>query len=97
MKIGEQFLDLKKMANEMFCYVRESGELVQNANGLFRYKGGQVITLYVNVQISYAEFVSKFCGKFNVDPNLVKMCYTCKFDPLMMVVLNNDKEMEKNV
>ena len=68
---------------------------MQNANGLVGYKGGHVIILYVNVQISYAKFVSTNCGKFNVDPNSVKMKYTCKFDPLMMVLLNDDEEMAK--
>ena len=61
------------MANEMFCYVREDGESVQNANGVVVYKGGWVITLYVNVQISYVEFVSIIRRKLNVDPNSVKI------------------------
>ena len=49
----------------------------------------------MNVQISYAEFVSTICCKLNVDPNSVNMHYTCKFDPLMMVLLNDDEEMAK--
>ena len=73
MKIGKQFIDLKKMANEMFCYVCEDGKSMQNANGVVAYKGGWVITLYVNVQISYVEFVSIICRKLNVDPNSVKI------------------------
>ena len=61
---------------------------MHNANGLVGYKDSQVITLYVNVQISYAEFVSTICEKFNVNPNSMKMYYTCKVDPLMMILLN---------
>ena len=74
MKIGKQFIDLKKIANEMFCYVCEGGELVHNANGLVGYKSNRVIKLYVNVQISYAGILHvdpPICGKFNVGPNLV--------------------------
>ena len=95
MIIGKQFIDLKKMANKMYCYVYEGGELVHNANEVVLYKGGRVITLYVNVQISHVELVSTICRKLNVDPNSVKMHHTCKFDPLMMVLLNNDGERAK--
>ena len=47
------------------------------------------------MQISYVEFVSTICRKLNVDQNSMKMHYTCKFDPLMMVLLNDDEEMAK--
>ena len=69
------------------------GKLVHNSNGLVGYKGDRVITMYGNVQISYTKFISTIFGKFNVDPNSVKMHYTYKFDPLMMVLLNDDEEM----
>ena len=33
---------------------------MKDANGSIEYKGGQVITLYVNMHISFEEFVSQF-------------------------------------
>ena len=41
----------------MFCYAFEGRQMVKDANGLIDYKGGQVITIFVNVNISYDEFV----------------------------------------
>ena len=51
---------------------------MKDVNGSIEYKGSRIITLIVNVHISYAEFVS-----------------TCKFDPLLLVLLHNDDELMK--
>ena len=65
----------------MFCYVCECGIIVNDANVSVEYKGGQVITLYVNVHILFEQFVSLVYGNLSVDPNSMKLHYTCKFDP----------------
>ena len=79
----------------MFCYVYEGGKFVKATNGSSEYKGGQVITLCVNVNISFEEFVSIVYGNLSVDPNSVKLHYTCKFDPLMLVLLCDEQELLK--
>ena len=74
----------------MFCYAFEGGQMVNDVNGSIEYKGGQVITVSVNVNISYDEFVSLVCAKLRVEPNSVKFRYSCKFDPSLMVFLNDE-------
>ena len=49
----------------------------------------------MNVNISYGEFVSLVCAKLRVEPNSVKFHYTCKFDPSLMVLLNDEEELMK--
>ena len=78
----------------MFCYAFEGGQMVKDANGSIEYKGGQVITIFVNVNISYDEFVSLVCAKLRVEPNSVKFHYTCKFDQSLMVLLNDDEDVQ---
>ena len=46
----------------MFCYAFEGGQMMKDENGSIEYKGGQVITIFVNVNISYDEFVSLVCA-----------------------------------
>ena len=79
----------------MFCYAFEDGKMVKDANGSIEYKSGQVITIFVNVNILYDEFVSLVCAKLRVEPNSMKFQYTCKFDPSLMVLLNDDEELMK--
>ena len=79
----------------MFCYAFDGGKMVKDANGSIEYKGGQVITIFVNVNISYDEFVSLVCAKLRVEPNSVKFHYTCKFDPSLIWLLNDDEELMK--
>ena len=79
----------------MFYYSFEGGQMVKDANGSIEYKGGQVITIFVNVNISYDEFVSLVCAKLRVEPNSVKFHHTCKFDPSLMVLLNDDEKLMK--
>ena len=85
----------KKMENKMFCYVYKGRKIVKAANGSIEYKSGQVITLYVNVHISFEQFISLVYGNLSVDPNLVKLHYTCKFDPSMLVLLRDEQELLK--
>ena len=63
------------------------------ANGLIEYKGGRFITEIINVHISYVEFVSIVCDRLKVCATSMKMFYTCKFDPTMLVLLEDDEEM----
>ena len=57
----------------MFCYT--FGQMVKDANWSIEYKGGQVITIFVSVNIPYDKFISLVCAKFRVEPNLVKFHY----------------------
>ena len=85
----------KKIENEMFCYVCEGEKIVNDANGLVENKGGQVITLCVNVNISFEKFVLVVCGNLSVDPTSVKLHYTCKLEPSMLILLRNEQELLK--
>ena len=85
----------KKMENEMFCYVCEGGKIVKATNGSVEYKGWQVITLCVNMHISFEEFVSLVYGNLSVDPKSMKMHYTFNFDPSMLVLLCDEQELLK--
>ena len=92
---GVTSINLKKMENKMFCYAFEGGKMVKDANGLIEYKSGQVITIFVNVNISYDEFVSLVCAKLRVESNSVKFYHTCRFYPSLMALLNDDEELMK--
>ena len=41
------------------------------------------------------EFVSLVYGNLSVDPNSLKLHYTCKFDQSMLVLLSNEQELLK--
>ena len=41
------------------------------------------------------EFVSLVYGNLSVDPNSVKLHYTCKFDQSMLVLLSDEEELLK--
>ena len=47
------------------------------------------------MHISCSEFVSIVCDRLNVRANSMKMQYTCKFYPTMLVLLEDDEEMRK--
>ena len=49
----------------------------------------------MNVHIPYVEFVSIVCDRLKVESTALKMYYTCKFDPSMLVLLEDDAEMRK--
>ena len=69
--------------------------MVKDANGSIEYKGGRIITLLVNVHMPLDKFVPLVCGKLDLDSNSIKFYYTCKFEPSMLVELNNDEELRK--
>ena len=77
----------------LFC-VCFGGEMVK-ANGSIEYKGGRVITEIMNMHIPYAEFVSIILDRMKVESTSVKMYYTCKFDPSMLVLSEDDAKMRK--
>ena len=49
----------------------------------------------MNMHIPYVEFVSIICDRLKVESTALKMYYTCKFDPSMLVLLEDDAEMRK--
>ena len=65
------------------------------ANGSIKYKGGRVITDIMNVHIPYAKFVSIVCARLKVESTSLNMYYKCKFDPSMLVLLEDDAKMRK--
>ena len=73
----------------MFVYVCYDGEMVKS-NGSIEYKGGRVITETMNVDIPYVEFASIVCDRLKVESTTLKMYYTCKFDPSLLVLLEED-------
>ena len=73
----------------MSVYVCYGGEMVKS-NGSIEYKSGQVITEIMNVHIPYAEFFTIVCDRLKVESTTLKMYYTCKFDPSMLVLLEDD-------
>ena len=82
------------MENKIFCYVCYGRKMVK-ANRSIEYKDGQIITKFIKVHISYAEFVSIVCDRIKVHATSMKMLYTCKFAPTMLVLLEDDEEMRK--
>ena len=73
----------------MFVYVCYGGEIVKS-NGSIEYKGGRVITEIMNVHIPYAEFFSIVYDKLKIESTTLKMYYICKFDPSILVLLEDD-------
>ena len=69
----------------MFYYVCYDGEMVK-ANGSIENKGGRIIIEIINMHISYAGFVSIVCDRLKVRLTSMKMYYTCKFYPTMLVL-----------
>ena len=67
------------MENKIFCYVCYGRKMVK-ANGSIEYKGGQIITKFINVHISYAEFVSIVCDRLKVHATSVSQLHTVNRD-----------------
>ena len=49
----------------------------------------------MNMYIPYVKFVSIVCDRLKVESIALKMYYTCKFDPSMLVLLEDDEEFKK--
>ena len=49
----------------------------------------------MNVHIPYVIFVSIVCDRLKIESASLKMHYTCKLDPSMLVLLEDDVEMRK--
>ena len=86
---------IKEMEEEMFCYIHEGGELVKTAVGSVEYKGGWTNCIVVSKNISHSEFISKVCGKLNLEPNSIKLDFIVKFDPSCLLPLHNDANIVK--
>lgn len=85
----------KEMDNDMLCYVSKARKIMKGANGRSSYEGGEMITILVNVNISFFEFVLFVCAKEGVEPNLDKFQYTCKFDLSLLVLLQDEEDLRK--
>ena len=49
----------------------------------------------MNVHIPYVEFVSIVYDRLKVESTALKVYYTCKFEPSMLVLLEDDAKMKK--
>ena len=76
----------------MFVYVCYGGEMVKS-NELIEYEGGRVIIETMNVHIPYADFFSIVYDRLKVESN--ELNYKCKFNPSMLVLLEDVAEMGK--
>lgn len=71
----------------MVCYVCHDGHVVKGENGINSYKGGEMITIIVNLHMSYVGLVSLVWGKLSVEPNWMKFYYTYKFEPSLLGIV----------
>ena len=89
------FVVIKGMEEDIFCYIHEDGEVVKSVDGSVQYKGGRTESIVVNGNITHAELVSKVCGELNIDPNLIKLEFTVKFDPSCLLPLHDETAVVK--
>ncbi|XP_059591679.1 uncharacterized protein LOC132253518 [Vitis vinifera] len=83
------------MEEDIFCYIHEGGEVVKSVDGSVQYKGGWTESIVVSGNITHAELVSKVCGELNIDPNLIKLEFTVKFDPSCLLPLHDETTVVK--
>ena len=72
------FVVIKKIKEDILYYIHEGGEVVKCANGSIQYKDGQTKCIVVSGNISHAKFVSKLCGKLNINLKSIKLDFTVK-------------------
>ena len=75
---------------DMFCYIHEGGGLVNGDNGATKYNGGRIIYIEIDKHMSHDEFKSRVCATLNLQSNLVKLEFTLKFDPSLLILLCDD-------
>ena len=74
----------------MFCYNHEEGELVNGDNGTIKYISSRTICIEIDKHMSHDEFKSRVCGILNLQSYLVKLEFTMKFDPYLLILLCDD-------
>ena len=75
---------------DMFFYIHEGGELINGDNGAVKYIGGRTICIEIDKHMSYDEFRSRVYGTLNLQSDLVKLEFTVKFDPSLLIPLCDD-------
>ncbi|KAL6323882.1 hypothetical protein AAG906_005879 [Vitis piasezkii] len=83
------------MEEDIFCHIHEGGEVVEFVDGSVQYKGGRTESIVVSGNITHVELVSKVCGELNIDPNLIKLEFTVKFDPSCLLPLHDETTVVK--
>ena len=83
------------MEEDIFCHIHEGGEVVKSVDGSVQYKGGRTESIVVSGNITHVELVSKVCGELNIDPNLIKLEFTVKFDPSCLLPLHDETTVVK--
>ena len=83
------------MEEDIFCHIHEGDEVVKSVDGSVQYKGGRTESIVVSGNITHVELVSKVCGELNIDPNLIKLEFTVKFDPSCLLPLHDETTVVK--
>ena len=69
---------IKQIKENIFYYIHEGDEVVKCVDGSIQYKGGQTKCIIISGNISHAKFVSKLCGKLNINLKSIKLYFTVK-------------------
>ena len=84
-------------SRSIYCYLYFGGEIENGFNGSIDYKGGCTSGIIVNQGTSHAEFVLKACTKLQIDPSGLSFKYTLKFDPSVLLPLDDDDAVNSMV
>ena len=54
-------------SNTIYCYLHIGRELVKGEHGSVEYMGGRQEGISLKLSMTYNDFVSRICGKMNID------------------------------
>ncbi|KAL6336197.1 hypothetical protein AAG906_011079 [Vitis piasezkii] len=80
-------------SNTIYCYLHIGEELVRDEHGNVEYMGGRRESLSLEQSMTYNDFVSKICGKTNIDIVGPTFSYTLPFDLCALQPLKNDEDL----
>ena len=80
-------------SNTIYCYLHIGGELVRGEHGSVEYMGGRQEGLSLEQSMTYNDFVSRICGKMNIDIVGPTFSYTLMFDLYAPQPLKNDEDL----
>ncbi|RVW94428.1 hypothetical protein CK203_035725 [Vitis vinifera] len=79
--------------NTIYCYLHIGGELVRDEHGNVEYMGGRQEGLSLERSMTYNDFVSRICGKMNINIVGPTFSYTLPFDLYALQPLKNDEDL----
>ncbi|KAL6340415.1 hypothetical protein AAG906_006076 [Vitis piasezkii] len=80
-------------SNTIYCYLHIRGELVRGEHGSVEYMGGRREGLSLERSMTYNDFVSRICGKMNINIVGPTFSYTFSFDLYALQPLKNDEDL----